>query len=257
MLSSNQVSRFETLGFLVIPQLFSRQEISAITKEADAVWESTQGRATDPGHTEEGKQIFGFVERNPLLTSLPADDRIFGAVEQLLGPDFLYLASDGNMWAGDTVWHSDDNIRPGYKRVKVALYLDPLTQENGCLRVIPGSHRHPMHGDLDFACKENISDPLGIPSVEFPSFPVETNPGDVLMFCHDIFHASFGSPQIRRQIALNFFAKPEVEHISKWVKALYSDIRDMSDEKSAAAFLNNPNPNIQKFTSGLKKLGIK
>ena len=57
--------------------------------------------------------------------------------------------------------------------------------------------------------------------------------------------------------ALNFFAKPEVEHISKWVRALYSDIRDMSDEKTAAAFLNNPNPNIQKFTSGLKKLGIK
>ena len=32
--------------------------------------------------------------------------------------------------------------------MKVSLYLDPLTKETGCLRVIPGSHRLPLHETL-------------------------------------------------------------------------------------------------------------
>ena len=103
-------------------------------------------------------------------------------------PDFVYIASDGNMWAGDTVWHSDDDIRPGYKRVKIAFYLDSLTEENGCLRVIPGSHRHPLHKDLNLANEEDSDAPFGISNEELPSFPIETYPGDVPMFCHDIWY---------------------------------------------------------------------
>jgi len=257
MLTSKQVSRFETFGFLVLRQFFSVEEMLEIEKEADHIWESTEGMDTDLAHSEVGKQIRGFVERSPLLANLIADDRIYVTVKQLLGPDFVYVASDGNMWAGDTVWHSDDNIRPGYKRVKVVFYLDSLIKENGCLRVVPGSHHHSFHKIMKPAIQQGLNVSLGIPDEELPSFPIETNPGDVLLFCHDIFHASFGASQLRRQIALSFFAKPVLDEYKTWVKALYSDIRAMSDEITAQALMNNPNIKIQNVLAGLKELGLK
>jgi ectoine hydroxylase-related dioxygenase (phytanoyl-CoA dioxygenase family) len=255
MLTSEQISYFETFGFLVLRNAFSSEETNLITKEADQVWKHTQGRDTDSGHTEVGKQISGFIEMNTVLTNLIADDRVYVAVEQLLGPGFTYVASDGNMWAGDTVWHSDDNIRPGYKRVKIALYLDPLTRKNGCLRVVPGSHLYPFHKGLKkvFQADQN---PFGLVPEMVPSFPIETNPGDILMFCHDIMHASFGAHQLRRQIALSFFAKPEVDEHKKWVVGLYSEIRKKSDELTAKSFLDNPNPRIQNVVAPLKSLGV-
>ncbi len=99
-------------------------------------------------------------------------------------------------------------------------------------------------------------DLLGLEAEALPSFPIETNPGDILMFCHDIMHASFGSSQLRRQIALSFFAKPEVDEHKKWVVGLYSEIRKKSDELTAKSFLNNPNPRIQNVVAPLKSLGV-
>ena len=256
MLSSKQISYFETFGFLVLRQVFSVEEIFKIKNEADHIWGSTEGMDTDSGHSEVGKQIRGFVERSPLLTNLIADDRIYVTVKQLLGPDFVYVASDGNMWAGDTVWHSDDNIRPGYKRLKVVFYLDPLIKENGSLRVLPGSHHHSFHKIMKPAIQQDLNISLGISGEELPSFPIETSPGDMLIFCHDIFHASFGASQLRRQIALSFFAKPILNEHKKWVKALYSDIRAMSDEITAQALMNNSNIKIQNVMAGLKVLGL-
>ena len=67
------------------------------------------------------------------------DDRVYGPVEQLIGEPPLWIESDGNLYVGDTYWHPDGHVtRPLW--IKVALYLDPLTEESGCLRVIPGSH---------------------------------------------------------------------------------------------------------------------
>ena len=257
MLTPKQLSQFETFGFLVLRQSFSPGEMLAIEKEADHIWGSAESMDTDSGHTEVGKQISGFVERSALLTNLIADDRIYVTVKQLLGPDFVYVASDGNMWAGDTVWHSDDNIRPGYKRLKVVFYLDSLRKENGCLRVIPGSHHNSFHQIMKPMIQQGLNVSLGISGEELPSFPIETSPGDVLIFCHDTFHASFGASQLRRQIALSFFAKPILDEHKTWVKALYSQIRDKSDERTAQALMNNPNIKIQNVMAGLKALGLK
>ena len=45
------------------------------------------------------------------------------------------MGSDGNYYVGDTTWHE------GILHIKIAFYQDSLTDQTGCLRVIPGSHR--------------------------------------------------------------------------------------------------------------------
>lgn len=57
--------------------------------------------------------------------------------------DYNYTGSDGNFYVGDTNWHSDQykgrNVKG--KSFKMVFYLDPVTRNTGCLRVVPGSHR--------------------------------------------------------------------------------------------------------------------
>ncbi|MCH2380899.1 MAG: hypothetical protein MK228_05230, partial [Nitrososphaerales archaeon] len=50
MLSSKQLSQFETFGFLVLRQSFSPDEMLEIEKEADHIWESTESMDTS-GYT--------------------------------------------------------------------------------------------------------------------------------------------------------------------------------------------------------------
>lgn len=78
---------------------------------------------------------------------LAMDPGIVDLVEQVIGPDILLWgchvfckpAGDGL----ETPWHQDGQywpIRP-LATCTVWVALDPSTRENGCLRVIPGSHR--------------------------------------------------------------------------------------------------------------------
>ena len=50
-------------------------------------------------------------------------------------------SGDGNLYAGDTHWHSDGYGTRPVLSIKMAFYLDRVTRETGALRVIPGSHR--------------------------------------------------------------------------------------------------------------------
>ncbi|MDB5894988.1 MAG: phytanoyl-CoA dioxygenase [Rhodoferax sp.] len=87
------------------------------------------------------------VKGSQAFLDLAMEPEILDMVEQLIGPDiilwgchvFCKPAGDGQ----ETPWHQDGHywpIRP-LANVTVWVALDPSTRANGCLRVIPGSHR--------------------------------------------------------------------------------------------------------------------
>ncbi len=85
------------------------------------------------------------------------DDAVLDLVEQILGPDLILWGSHVFCKpAGDGLeipWHQDGQywpIRP-LATCTVWIALDHSTPENGCLRVIPGSHRQKtvFHHRLD------------------------------------------------------------------------------------------------------------
>ncbi|MDQ4087272.1 MAG: hypothetical protein M3177_04555, partial [Pseudomonadota bacterium] len=51
-----------------------------------------------------------------------------------IGEGFNYVGGDGNWYTGDTAWHSDGFHHVG-RYLKIALYLDPVGRDTGCLRV--------------------------------------------------------------------------------------------------------------------------
>ena len=215
-LITDQISFFETFGFLCLRQLFSPAEMVDFTREAEALLAAHEGVRTGPTH----QAVSPFVELGPTLTRLPEDDRIYLPVEQLLGPRFVWGGSEGVSGSfnatDDHNWHCDraGQIDLQYTRIKMMIYLQPMRKETGALRVIPGSHHAPFHRRLLPLHERHVKSNLiafGVDGPDLCCHPLETNPGDVVLFNHYLFHAVFGKQEKRRYIALKFAAEPTVE----------------------------------------------
>lgn len=200
-LTDQQHNFFNTFGYLSITGMFSTDEMTWISDEFEISIQTAGG-----GHAHNGakRTMFGGpIEHRPRLCGLLDDSRILGLIGGVLGEDFNYASGDGNYYTGDTGWHPDGNWGQLFA-CKLAFYLDPLTRETGCLRVIPGSQR-PDHWIRTTKVDPNKSRELfDIEPRDFPgSIALESNPGDVVIFNHDLYHAAFGGGTRRRMFTMN------------------------------------------------------
>ena len=253
MLTAEQESYFDTFGFLLMRQYFPPEEMSEITHEFDKVL--TEERGGKP-FTGEEQSTTTIVEHNSFFTQLVENDRIYKVIEQLMPGEFIWSGSEGNLTAhSEHRWHADRQgvAEVDYLRIKVMIYLDPVTKERGCLRVIPGSHRLPLHMDLGpLIAQKAGSSPstFGVSGSDLPCSPLEAQPGDVVFFNHCLWHGMFGGWAGRRYVALKFAAKPTTE-------AHMVSLRRWSPYalKPNAAFANSDRPRIQSMMEGVPGVG--
>ena len=215
MLKRQQKQHFDTFGFLLLKQAFDAGEIAAITRTVEEVW------AQEPPSLEnEERRANRIVERRPELTRLVTDERIYPVVAQLLGLELQWVGSEGNVSSRTAVgWHPDrkyylngETHWMDFAQIKVMMYLDSVGRDSGCLRVIPGSHRMPLHQDLAEQELDPASRPFGLDGHEIPCAKLESEPGDVILFNHCLWHAAFGGSERRRYLAMKFSQRPTAAH---------------------------------------------
>lgn len=290
MLTKQQKAYFETFGFLVFRGLYTPDEVETITAEADSVLDEDRGGKPFDGAARQA--VLRFVERRPFLSTMPPGDRIYESIEDLLGPGFYWIGGDGNMYVGDSQWHPDSSGNDedfDFDRIKVALYLDPVDVDTGCLRVIPGSHKIDLHKKLEplrhlrraqrdvggkRMSKEEqkasgiVSDfddtPFGVKSPELPYFALKSDPGDVVFFNQRLWHSSFGGKTGRRMFTMNFAVRPESEQQLSLARNMYQGTLDYlkrlgrPDELAySESFRNSDNPRVQSMMAVPKEHGFK
>jgi hypothetical protein len=236
LLSEQQKAFFETFGFLSFPGLMADVK-DEIVNAFEAIWaDHGGGHGGKPHDGERRSCIVPFIDQHERLCALLDDERIHGILAGVLGDDFNYVGSDGNYYAGDTGWHSD-GWGKSVRFVKIAFYLDHVTRDTGCLRVIPGSH----HLDDGFANAlqagvRSSDEKWGITGKDMPAVALETKPGDVVLFNHNLKHAAFGGSASRRMFTINCSARfPEDEehiaflkkyisaHARFWIDRIYGE----------------------------------
>ena len=202
-LTAQQKAFIDTFGYLALPGLLD-DCIDEIIAEFEALWASRGGGHNGRPHDGEARScIVPFIDQREKLCALLDDPRIVGLASGILGEDFNYMGSDGNYYAGDTRWHSD-GWHKQLRHLKIAFYLDPLTRDTGCLRVIPGSHK--LKDDYANSLQEHLGDSdgqWGVDGNQVPAVALETRPGDVVCFIHNTKHAAFGGGHRRRMFTIN------------------------------------------------------
>lgn len=258
MLTPAQMVHFETFGFLVLKGIYSTSEIADISAVFDHLLErDRQGR---PFTGEQRQGVLGFIEKHPVLTQLAYDDRIYEAMEQLLGRRFVWIGSDGNLYVGSTQWHPDHS-NYACTRIKVAFYLDPVRRDTGCLRVIPGSHHPEWHRLLHSVINGNM---LEMEPYRIPFYSLDSDPGDMVIFNQKLWHASFGGKTGRRMFTLNFGGYPTSdEQIADLRRTYQSNLNFIKSNQFTQnghiyedSFLHHSHPRIQSMTAVLVELNL-
>ncbi|MCW8130267.1 MAG: phytanoyl-CoA dioxygenase family protein [Planctomycetota bacterium] len=251
-LTEQQKAFFDTFGYLVFPGLM-KDSVGWITEEFELVFKNN----ADVKHDGSRRTMYpgSFIDQREKLSTLLDDARVTGICRGLLGDDFQYQGGDGNYYSGDTGWHSDVMPLVGMYRamrhIKIAFYLDPLTRDTGALRVIPGSH---LPGDRfsDKLCK-NIHTVCG--GRDVPSVALETQPGDLAVFHHNLKHASFGGSKFRRMFTMNLCELPHTDEGKRELHTLlvgWYGGHDGAERLHAPAMLDSATPERLRHLTPIK-----
>lgn len=218
-LSRQQVAYFNTFGFLHLPGLF-RDDIQEITAGFERVFADPLHEHWElEGFLHGGRRrvaVASFIDKDEALRGLRDDLRILGVVKGLLGDDYEFAESDGNVWYCETYWHSDVYGSPlATYHVKLSFYLDSLRGDSGAIRLIPGSNFYSESFaqvlTKDLANHGAINQVYGVEGHQIPSWTLESEPGDLIVWNQRTIHASYNGEDRRRSFALTFRERGPVD----------------------------------------------
>ncbi|WP_222623351.1 phytanoyl-CoA dioxygenase family protein [Streptomyces armeniacus] len=150
-----------------------------------------------------------FLRDDPFWVRLVSDERLLAIAELFVGPDIALFAShyiSKSAHSGQPVlWHQDSAFWPLDPMRVVTLWLavDHSTPENGCLRVIPGSHRQPVAAVQDNTEVANVlGQEIAVDVDESAAVDIVLRPGDVEVHHPNIVHGSEANTSPHRRCGL-------------------------------------------------------
>ena len=173
-LSSAQLDAYERDGFIILEQLFDAEALARWSKRfEDLVLGNVpaperlvvmkdvmvvKGAVEPPTPLHAINKILSF-EDDPVLWEYAIHEPLLAAVRDLVAPDLVTIST--NVFNkppgidGRHPLHQDLRyfaLRPAEKIIGTWTAIDRTTRENGCLAVIPGSHREPLrdHANPDW-----------------------------------------------------------------------------------------------------------
>lgn len=141
------------------------------------------------------------LKSTPEWLEISTQPELIDMVEQLIGPDIILWGSAlfyKRALAGPaTPWHRDGFAYPIFPLETTSVWIAATdsTSENGCLRVIPGSHsarelgKHNKAGDDDLVFQDSLPD-----IDESKAADVELEPGQMVIF--DVYTIHGAQPNL-------------------------------------------------------------
>ncbi len=161
MLSSRQVQSYRDHGYLAVPGVLSAAEVAELQRVTDELVDASRGVAAhtdvydlEPGHSaaeprvrrikspDLQHEVYARTLRHPAILDL---------VEQLIGPGVRYRSTKLNLksagYGSPVEWHQDWAFYPHTNDdiLAVGVCIDAMSDANGGLLVVPGSHRGPLY----------------------------------------------------------------------------------------------------------------
>jgi phytanoyl-CoA hydroxylase len=229
-LPEEAVTFYQENGFLVIEDCIPPEGVAELRAETAAVCRGERGAfggitAPAPGESDadvlQRYLCLHFPHKiSPTMKSYVTHPAYVDVLTKIIGPNvkcmqsMLFIKASGKP---GQAWHQDEFFIPTRDRSLTGgwLALDDATVENGCLWILPGSHRpgviYPQiknHGDRRFDC-------AGV-AYQFPyrdedAVPVEVKAGSIVFFNGYLLHRSLPNhaPGGYRRVLVNHYMSAE------------------------------------------------
>ena len=160
-ISEEELKTFEDKGFVLIPEYFSRREIAVMRAELASEFAEDSPRRVVEKDGQVVRSVYGSHRSNEIFRRLAYHPRLVEPAMQILGSQvYVYqfkinakTAFTGDIWE----WHQDyifwlkEDGMPTERVVNAIVFLDEVTEFNGPLFVVPGSHKE---GVFDIPSRE-------------------------------------------------------------------------------------------------------
>lgn len=216
LLTTEQVSHFQTEGWLAIPNFWTEREILAMRAELRRLTEigklrniATDGDGATHSQTIFNLQLCPMSPHSNLFRAMPFAPKVAEAVGQLIGEPVVFhldqvFLKPGRHGSG-TSWHQDNayfKIDDPLKGTALWTAVHDATIENGTIRVIPRmfqeelSHERDPFSDHHIRCYPD----------EAQAIPVEIPAGGAVFFAYGTPHATGANntDNERAGVALHF-----------------------------------------------------
>jgi phytanoyl-CoA hydroxylase len=227
---------YAEFGFALLADALSPDEVSAVNADAVKLCRGDFGRIgyglwdtesvedpADPASGTDDDMLRRYLcihfphKVSPAAREALISPRIVEALTAVIGPNvkamqsMLFIKSEGKP---GQAWHQDEYFIPTRDRSLAAVWiaLDDTTIENGCLWVLPGSHRrgvlYPTHEQSDprFDCTVEA---YAFPYRDEDAVPVEIPAGTAVIFNGYLLHRSLensGLHGYRRALANHYMS---------------------------------------------------
>jgi ectoine hydroxylase-related dioxygenase (phytanoyl-CoA dioxygenase family) len=229
MLSPAEIERYRETGIVVPRHRLPTAQVDKLRATLDRL--ITENPGVRPERLVsihiEGKNAEGVRGSRDFL-DLAHDPAILDLVEQVIGPDIILWGCQIFCKPGgdgmEVPWHQDGHywpIRP-LATCTVWVALDQSVIENGCLRVIPGSHRtkalydHMREDRTDLVLNQRVQNGQFDPET---ALDIELQPGEMSM--HDVFliHGSNPNRSPRRRAGVAIRYMPATSYFDRGLMA--------------------------------------
>ncbi len=237
MLTESEIQKYRDEGYLVFERLIAGDRLRRYQSLFDELVARSKARKPGGGWTYEldgyGEvrpdgllhKIQGVCLVEPRVLDLAREGPIVSRVASLLGPKFDVLGTKFfpllPQGGTSTKWHQD-NFYLGTDSediVTCGVYLQDADIENGCLKIIPRSHRE--------GAFQHIRDPgtygSWVEVDEAQAVPLEVPAGTVILFSGNLLHGANANISTRSRYSTAWHYLPESLELGPFRRGLYED----------------------------------
>ncbi|MFT5259733.1 MAG: ectoine hydroxylase [Saprospiraceae bacterium] len=243
-LKLNQLENLERDGFLVLPDVFSDEEVDAINARMPALFEQSHEANIVERDSNTVRTVMGLHLRDEFFARLIRDPRLASpALQVLQAPIYLQqikvnvkAAFTGEVWQWhyDFATHKEEDGVESPLALNLHIFLDDVSEFNGPLYFIPGSHRFGEHGaTLD---DQTTSYPLWVCDQQHVSALVAKNgivsatgkKGTMLIFHDTLVHGSPNNMSPWDRAIFSIVVNPVSNAYTKPTRPDYKHHRDIT-----------------------------
>jgi len=160
MLTQSQIDFYHENGYLGVEKVLSSDEVADLRRvteefvdQSRQVTDHTSVFDLEPGHSADTprlRRLKNPIEQHAVYDQTLRHPKILEIVSQLIGPGLRTNGNKLNMkysqFGSPVEWHQDWAFYPhtNDNLLAVGIAIDAMTIENGCLLVVPGSHKGPV-----------------------------------------------------------------------------------------------------------------
>jgi phytanoyl-CoA hydroxylase len=243
-LTNTQIQTFKDTGYLIVETVFGAGEIERIRDCIKADPKLAAEAKTNKNFEGDGvgtRLVYRQRLSDDIYSAYVQSNRILAPLEQIFEDKVTYYyhltmlknpGTGGWQWHQDYGYHYREFFYPRFISVMVA--LDPATRENGCLRVLKGSH-HLGRLEHRQSGSQLITDPdrAAIAVAHMEEVHCEMSAGSIMFFDGNILHASASnlSEQSRWSFVISYVPASNIIVITDPPPDLLTPVEPWSDDR--------------------------